>query len=76
LIDKQARSFVDDMLGKLRERMVDLRSGKTVFTGGGSILLQKYIEDSDKVNKPIFLNDVAANVKGYELLYQAYREAK
>jgi plasmid segregation protein ParM len=72
-IERQAQKFVDDIFGILRERMVDLRNGKAVFVGGGSILLKKYIEKSIKVNNPIFIEDIAANVRGYELLYRAYK---
>jgi len=53
--------------------MLDLRSGKTVFVGGGSILLRKQIEASGKVSSPIFVDKISANAKGYELLYKASR---
>lgn len=73
IIVEQAQQFVDDLFGKLRERMIDLRSGKTVFVGGGSILLRKQIEASGKVGIPIFVEEISANTKGYELLYMAQR---
>lgn len=50
--------------------MIDLRSGKTVFVGGGSILLKKQIESSGKVASPIFVEEISANTKGYELLFR------
>ena len=53
--------------------MIDLRSGRTVFVGGGSTLLRKQIEASDKVTTPIFVDEIAANAKGYEMLYKASR---
>lgn len=68
---EQAQLFVDDLFGKLRERMIDLRSGKTIFVGGGAILLKEQIENSNKVGTAIFLDNIAANSRGYELLYQA-----
>ena len=71
LVKEQAQQFVDDLLGKLRERMIDLRTGKTVFAGGGSILLRRQIEASGKVGSTIFVNEISANSKGYELLYRA-----
>ncbi len=71
IIKEQAQLFIDDLLSKLRERMIDLRSGKTVFVGGGSILLRKQIEASGKVGVPIFVNEISANTKGYELLFMA-----
>lgn len=71
IVKEQAQLFVDDLFGKLRERMIDLRSGKAVFVGGGSILLKKHIEASGKVSLPIFVDEISANTKGYELLFKA-----
>ena len=67
------REFVSDLLSSLRERMLELKSGKVIFTGGGAVLLRQQIEASDKVREPVFIEDIAANVKGYQLLYQAER---
>lgn len=71
IVKEQAQLFVNDLFGKLRERMIDLRSGKAVFVGGGSILLRKQIEMSGKVGTPIFVDEISANTKGYELLFKA-----
>lgn len=71
MVQNQAQMLVDNLFSKLRERMIDLRIGKTVFVGGGSILLKKQIEESEKVGNVIFVDEIAANTKGYELLYQA-----
>lgn len=71
IVQEQAQAFVNDLFGKLRERMIDLRSGKAVFVGGGSILLKKQIEASGKVGTPIFVDEISANTKGYELLFKA-----
>ena len=68
-----AQLFVSDLFGKLRERAIDLRSGTTVFVGGGSILLREQIEMSGKVASPIFVNKLSANAEGYELLYKESR---
>ncbi len=69
LVERCARDFVADTLSTLRERQLELRSGPVVFVGGGSILLRKQIEASGKVAHPIFVDDVRANAKGFELLY-------
>jgi len=66
-----AQVFISDLFGRLRERSIELRSGKTVFVGGGSILLKEQIEASGKVSSPIFVDKISANAKGYELLYKA-----
>ena len=71
IVNNAAQVFISDLFGKLRERAIDLRSGKTVFVGGGSILLRKQIESSGRVASPIFVDKIAANAKGYEMLYKA-----
>lgn len=69
LVEAETASFVSDLFSALRERMIDLRSGQVVFLGGGSILLRRHIEQSGKVGRPLFIEDIRANAKGYELLY-------
>ncbi len=71
IIHGKAAAFVDDLAGKLRERMIDLRVGRNVFIGGGAVLLRRYIEDSEKIGGAFFITDIAANVRGYALLYSA-----
>ena len=71
IVNETAHTFISDLFGKLRERAIDLRTGRTVFVGGGSILLRKQIEVSGKVASPIFIDRITANAKGYELLYRA-----
>lgn len=71
LVHRMAETFVDQLFGKLRERMIDLRVGKTIFIGGGSILLRQYIESSRKIAGAIIIEDIAANAKGYDILYCA-----
>ena len=55
IVREQAQLFIDDLIGKLRERMIDLRSGKTIFVGGGSILLRNQIEACGKVGAALFV---------------------
>jgi plasmid segregation protein ParM len=73
LVKRRAQSFVDDLVGQLRERMIDLRVGKTVFVGGGSILLRRQIEACDKIGSAVFVDEITANARGYEVLYRASR---
>ena len=54
----------------MREKHLDLKSGVVVFVGGGGIRLKKVIEASGKIGKSFFVEDINANAKGYELLYQ------
>jgi len=76
VVDETARVFISDLFGKLRERAIDLRSGKTVFVGGGSILLQKHILESGRVAAPIFVEHISANAKGYELLFSSSKAGR
>lgn len=70
LVERQAQEFVDDLFRTLRERCLELRSGRVVFVGGGSILLRRQIERSGKVSGALFVEDINANAKGYEFLYR------
>ena len=70
LVEQETAAFVSDLFSALRERMIDLRSGQVVFIGGGSILLRRFIEQSGKVRQALFVDDIKANAKGYEILYQ------
>ena len=72
IVRNGAQTFINDLISKLRERSIDLRTGKSVFVGGGSILLKKQIESSDKIGNPIFIDRVTANAEGYEMLYDYF----
>jgi hypothetical protein len=63
-VDRETHAFVGDLLSALRERMLDLRTGKVVFVGGGSILLKRYIEASGKVGDVLVVDDLSANARG------------
>ena len=73
IILEQAQAFANDLHSDLRERKLELKSGHIVFSGGGALLLRRQIEASGKVVHPVFIDDVAANVRGFQLLYQAER---
>ena len=70
LVEYQTQEFVNDMLGALRERQLDLRTGRVIFVGGGACLLRRQIETSGKVAHPVFVEDMNANAKGFEYLYR------
>lgn len=76
MVERQAQAFVNDLFSTLRERGLELKSGVVVFMGGGSILLRRQIEASGKVTNPIFVDDIRANAKGFELLYRLTEESR
>ncbi len=65
-----ARRFTDRFLAEFREIGIDLKHCQTVFMGGGAILLKRFIESSDLVKAPIFIDDIHANARGYRMIYQ------
>ena len=70
VIEWEAQEFVNDLLSGLRERMIELKSGKLIFLGGGAMLLRRQIEASGKIGQATFVEDINANAKGYEYLYR------
>ena len=76
MVQEMTKTYVDDLLGTLRERGLDLKTGCVVFIGGGAMLLRKYLESSDKVGKSVFIEDICANAKGYGLLYQVQKKGR
>ena len=68
-VTSAAISHTERMLAEIAQKGFDLEEDRTVFMGGGSILLSDYIRQTGKVKKPIFIDDVHANARGYRLLY-------
>ncbi len=71
IIRSCAVQHVDSLLSSFAEVGVDLRNYKVVFMGGGSIILRDYLLDRMPHDNVLFLDDIHANAKGYELLYKA-----
>ena len=69
IVHSKAIAFTEDLAVNLRERGIDLHATKAVFAGEGAILLRPYIEQCEKIGGPFFIEDIKANVKGYELMY-------
>jgi len=62
-------AHAERMLSEIAQKGFDLEEDRTVFMGGGSILLKDYILQINKAKKPIFVDDIHANAKGYRMLY-------
>lgn len=67
-IGEAAGKNANDILDKLRELQVNLRSNPAVFIGGGSILYREYMENSSMVASATFVSDPKANAIGYQTL--------
>ena len=70
-IRESAGHHAKDILDKLRELQVDLRSNPAVFIGGGSVLYRDYLEKSSMVASATFVDDPNANALGYQALAEA-----
>lgn len=68
IVEAIAKDYTENLLSKIQEYGFEFRNA-TVFTGGGSMLLQKYIEESSRVKYADFL-DQFANAKGYKILLE------
>ncbi len=67
-IRESAAQHAKDILDKLRELKVDLRSNPAVFIGGGSILYRDYLEHSPLVAQASFVENPNANAIGYQAM--------
>ena len=70
LTENMVEDFVKDLLNSIRERGIDTKSAYTVFIGGGAKLLHHFLEQSDRLGKYVFIDDICANAKGYDRLFQ------
>lgn len=74
-VRSMTQTFADDLLGMLRERGIDMKSGCIVFVGGGALLLKEYLEKSEKTGRSLFIDDIKANARGYGILYGLQQKA-
>ncbi|MCL2840294.1 MAG: ParM/StbA family protein [Defluviitaleaceae bacterium] len=70
LVQNTAYTYADRMLAEVAQKGFDLEEDRTVFMGGGAILMKKYILESNRAKKSLFIDDVRANAKGYAILHE------
>ena len=75
-IRESAGHHAKDILDKLRELQVDLRSNPAVFIGGGSVLYRDYLEKSPMVASATFVDSPNANAVGYYAMAEAQMSLK
>ena len=69
LVQNQARKFAAEILSEASHTGQDLVEDMTVFVGGGAMLLRTYLEECNIAKRMIFVNDLFANAKGYEIIH-------
>nr|WP_325258601.1 ParM/StbA family protein [uncultured Oscillibacter sp.] len=68
IIHREAGSYVRRLLSAIAESGLDARAMPAVFLGGGAALLKRHVRATDGLCRPIILDDVSLNAKGYERL--------
>ena len=76
IIQKAAQDHTEMILGKLKEMGIDLRVIKTIFIGGGSMLLKEFILQNPQLASSVFVEEQNANAIGYKMLGEAKLAAK
>jgi plasmid segregation protein ParM len=76
LVRSMAQIFCAELLSEVSQTGLDLTENKTVFVGGGSILLKDYLIQTGKAAKAIYVDDIHANAKGYYILHNMATAAK
>ncbi len=68
VIHAQADRYVRELLSAVVESGLDIRAMPTIFLGGGAALLKRHVSATDGLCRPLILDDVSLNAKGYERL--------
>ena len=68
IIHAQADLYVQNLLSAITECGLDTRAIPAIFMGGGAALLKRRMSATNGLCRPIILDDVSLNAKGYERL--------
>lgn len=75
-IKKEAEKYTHNIINQLREFGVNAKTTQAVFVGGGSVLLEEYIQRNSLIKKPVFIRQINCNALGYTQLSMAYYKQK
>ena len=68
VIHAQADKYARNLLSAVTESGLDIRAMPAIFLGGGAALLKRHLSATDGLCRPLILDDVSLNAKGYERL--------
>jgi len=68
VIHAQADKYIQNLLSAITESGLDARAMPAIFLGGGAALLKRHVGATDGLCRPLVLDDVSLNAKGYERL--------
>ena len=70
VIHAQANQYVQELLSAITESGLDARAMPAIFLGGGAALLKRHVATTEGLCRPLILDDVCLNAKGYERLVE------
>lgn len=68
IIHLEAERYTKRLLSAIAESGLDVRAMPAVFLGGGAALLKRHVSVADGLCRPVILDDISMNAKGYEWL--------
>ena len=68
IIQREAGVYTHRLLSAITECGMDVRAMPTIFLGGGAALMKRHVQASDGLFRPLILDDISLNAKGYERL--------
>ena len=68
IIHREADGYARRLLSAIAESGLDARAMPAVFLGGGAALLKRRVRATEGLCRPVILDDVCLNAKGYERL--------
>ncbi len=72
LIEKEGENYAARLLSSISESGFDAGAMPIIFMGGGALLLKRHVAPCFALCRPIILEDVCINAKGYERLCEAF----
>ena len=68
IIHREAGAYVRRLLSAIAESGLDACAMPAIFLGGGASLMKRHVGATDGLCRPLILDDVCLNAKGYERL--------
>jgi len=75
IVHREAGAYVRRLLSAIAECGLDARAMPVIFLGGGAALMKRHVSASDGLCRPLILDDICLNAKGYERLAEQLSRA-
>lgn len=69
LIEKEGAKYAERLISSISESGFDATAMPIIFMGGGAKLMKRHVAPSFGLFRPIIIDDVSINAKGFERLY-------